>query len=95
MTRPQQTFPAGDGATSVAVADLNADGVSDLVTANNTSKDVSVLLGNGDGTFQPQQIYGVTKEPVSLAVADLNNDGAHDLVTANRDSNNVSVLLHQ
>jgi len=44
MTRPQQTFPAGDGATSVAVADLNNDGALDLVTANRDSNNVSVLL---------------------------------------------------
>ena len=40
----QQTFPAGDQPFSVAVADLNADGAPDLVTANSGSDDVSVLL---------------------------------------------------
>ena len=38
---------------TVAVGDLNADGIPDLVVANNVSNNVSVLLGNGDGTFRP------------------------------------------
>ena len=92
----QQTFPVVDGPGSVAVADLNNDGIPDLVTANFNSDDVSVLLGNGDGTFQPQQTFPVGRSPISVAVADLNADGAPDLVTANLNdlnSRGVSVLL--
>ncbi len=92
---PRQTFPVGDGPVSVAVADLNADGAPDLVTANRLSDDVSVLLGRGDGTFQIQQTFPVGDSPKSVAVADLNADGAPDLVTANFSSDDVSVLLHQ
>ena len=85
----------GDFPRSVAVADLNADGAPDLVTANGASNDVSVLLGSGDGTFQAQQTFPVSDGPFSVAVADLNADGAPDLVTANGFSDDVSVLLHQ
>ncbi len=46
------SFAAGDRPFNVAVADLNGDTVPDLVIANFLSDDVSVLLGNGDGTFQ-------------------------------------------
>jgi len=53
---------------------------------------VSVLLGNGDGTFQPQQTYGVGSSPSSVAVGDLGN-GHLDLVVANQGANTVSVLL--
>jgi len=91
--QPQQTFPVGVAPGSVAVADLNADGAPDLVTANRLSDNVSVLLGNGDGTFQAQQTFPVGNFPVPVAVADLNTDGAPDLVTANANSDNVSVLL--
>jgi hypothetical protein len=42
---------------SVAIADLNGDGKLDLAVANNRSDNVSVLLGNGDGTSQPQVTY--------------------------------------
>jgi len=77
----------------VAIADLDADGTSDIVTANHYSSDVSVLLGNRDGTFQPQQRFAVGDDPISVAVADLNADGVPDIVTANFFGNYVSVLL--
>ena len=44
---------------------------------------MSVLLGNGDGTFQPQRTFGAGDHPVSIAVADLNGDGKPDIVVAN------------
>ena len=43
----------------MAVADFNGDGSLDVVTANYGSDNVSVLLGNGDGTFQAQSTYSV------------------------------------
>ena len=55
---------------------------------------MSVLLGNGDGTFRPQQTYAVGSRPYSVAVADLNGDGKPDIVTANYGGNSVSVLLN-
>ena len=92
---PQLTFPVSGRPLSVAVADLNNDGVPDLVTANGLSGAVSVLLGRGDGTFLARQNFLVGGPPRSVAVADLNNDGAPDLVTVNENSHDVSVLLHQ
>ncbi len=94
----QQRFPVGSNPRSVAVSDLNDDGVPDIVTANQgrflgPDDDVSVLLGNGDGTFQPEQRFAVGDRPRSVAVADLNANGAPDLVTANENSDDVSVLL--
>ena len=84
---------AGSTPNSVAVADLNADGVPDIVTANLNSNNVSVLLGSGGGAFQPQQTFPTGSEPLSVAVGDLNADGVPDLVTAVGDSNDVSVML--
>ena len=54
---------------------------------------MSVLLGQGDGTFGTAQSVAVGSGPVSVAVGDLNGDGPPDLVTANSRSNDVSVLL--
>ncbi len=78
-------------AISVAVADVNGDGKPDLVVANNcvTSSNcangrVSVLLGNGDGTFQPAVGYGSGGMfAFSVAVGDVNSDGKPDLLVAN------------
>jgi hypothetical protein len=58
----------------------------------NSPATVSVLLGNGDGTFQNPQTFPVGRDPTSVAVADVNGDGKPDLVVANSD-NTVSVLL--
>jgi hypothetical protein len=91
-------YGVGPHPNSVAVADVNGDGHPDLVVANYGSSSspgntVSVLLGNGDGTFQSAVNYTVGKSPRFLAVADVNGDGHPDLITANLNSNTVSVLL--
>jgi hypothetical protein len=78
----------------VAVADLNADGKPDIVAINQQgSNTLTVLLGNGNGTFQRPNTYGAGSDPQSVAVADLNGDGKPDVVVANRDSGSVSVFL--
>jgi len=89
----KQSFSTGGLPYSVAVADFNGDGKSDLVTADNASNTASVLLGNGDGTFQAKQSFGAGGSPASVAVADFNGDGESDLVTADKVSNTASVLL--
>jgi len=71
----------------------NGDGIWDLAVANSSSNDVSVLLGNGDGTFQPARQFAAGHAPTSLAVADLNGDAVPDLAVAKVNSNDVSVLL--
>ena len=54
---------------------------------------MSVLLGNGDGTFQNQVTYAVGSYPVALVAGDFNGDGRTDLAVANYGDNDVSVLL--
>ncbi|HLZ43836.1 MAG TPA: FG-GAP-like repeat-containing protein [Candidatus Sulfotelmatobacter sp.] len=74
----------GDGAFSVAVADVNGDGKPDIVVANHDSDNVGVLLGNGNGTFQTAVVYGSGGlYPYKVVVADVNGDGKPDLVVAN------------
>jgi hypothetical protein len=97
-------YEVGMGPNSVAFADLNGDGVPDLAVANLGSyydrigNTVSVLLGNGDGTFGARTDYETGIHPFSVAIGDLNGDGKPDLVTANyreysSAGNTVSVLL--
>src|SRR5437867_6797733 len=75
----------------MAVGDVNGDGRPDLAVANVNSGDVSVLLGNGDGTFQPALTFAAGYAPYSVAVGDFNGDGRPDLsAVAVR---GVSVLL--
>jgi hypothetical protein len=77
----------------VVVADLDGNAVPDLVTVNSGSDDVSVLLGNGDGTFQAAVSFAAGDNPQSVVVAHVDEDSAPDLVTANAWSDDVSVLL--
>ena len=79
---------------SLAVADLNGDGTADLIVANFNADHVSVLLGNGDGTFPAPKSYAAGAGPKSAAVADFNGDGLADIAVANNSaSGGVSVLL--
>ena len=95
-------------AWSVTGADVNGDGKPDLVIANADLGGgdcsgvgfVSVLLGNGDGTFQPAVLFGSGGcEPQQVAVVDANGDGKADLLVANDcdssgcPSGSVGVLL--
>jgi hypothetical protein len=89
--------PVGSGPIGIAVSDFNNDGNSDLVVTNSTdpSGTVSVLLGQGNGSFSAQVAYAVNSTPVSVAVGDFNGDGVMDLVVANNNTNanQVTVLL--
>jgi hypothetical protein len=81
---------------SVQMADLTGSGFrKDLVTANYNDDNVSVLLGNGDGTFQAVQNFSTDVGPSSVVVGDFNGDGFPDLATANALGRDVSVLLNQ
>jgi hypothetical protein len=90
---PFLTFYAGNGPTSVAIGDLNADGNPDLALANYLARKVVVLLGNGDGTFGTQSEYDTGSSSLCVAIGDLNGDARPDLTVANYFSNTVSVLL--
>ena len=94
LERSGMGFAAGDAPDSIAVADLDGDTVPDLVTANSISDDVSVLLGNGDGTFQAAMDFAAGHTPWRVAVADLDGDTYPDLITVTYPTNEVAVLLN-
>jgi hypothetical protein len=88
-----------NGSYSVAAGDFNGDGVLDLAVTNllypeTDSNTVSVLLGNGDGTFQPSLTYAAGHTPIALAVGDFNADGSPDRVVTNHQDRAVSILLN-
>jgi hypothetical protein len=104
--QPQRAFPAGVGATTFANADVNHDGKPDLIVADfdgvaGDTGTITVLLGNGDGTFAPpQNTIPAGPDPLSIAIADFNGDGNPDVAVANSGTNpdgsavnTVSVLL--
>src|SRR5207302_8630941 len=74
-------FDAGSVPLSVAVGDFNGDGHLDLAVASGGG--VSVLLGNGDGSFQTARNFPAGTGPQSVAVGDFDGDGHLDLAVAN------------
>jgi len=100
--QPSVNYSLGDAASNspgeIAVADFNGDGNLDLAVANigiyaDPGNTVSVLLGNGDGTFQAERKYPTGYGPQGIAAADFNGDGKMDLATANGVDGTVSVLV--
>jgi hypothetical protein len=86
---------AGASPQSIVVADLNSDGKLDLVTANVGSNpaNVSVLLGNGDGTFAAAKNYPTGGSAAAgVVIGDTNGDGIPDVIAANMSSQSVAVL---
>jgi hypothetical protein len=92
FTAHQGTKPHNHG---LALNDLNSDGHLDITTSNQDDNSVSVLLGNGRGSFTPVggSPFAVGRAPYPHAVGDVNRDGHLDIVTPNVGSNNVTVLL--
>ena len=79
----------------MAVGDFNGDGRLDLAVANPEGGTVSILLGQGDGSFLAAPDVAVGSAPEPVAVGDFNGDGRLDLAVVNFFSHTVSILLGQ
>ena len=101
-----QTIQVGTNPLSVVAGDFNNDGHLDLVVANSGTPNslgtgnLSIILGNGDGTFQTPSTFKIIQPPGNfarnpnfLAAADFNRDGNLDLVACTDDAKGPSLLL--
>jgi hypothetical protein len=79
---PSVAVNIGAGPFSITIGDFNGDGKRDIATANESTNEVSVLLGNGDGTFGPSSNFAVGAGPESVVTGDFNRDGKSDLVAS-------------
>ena len=90
-----QNYATGVRASeSVVAGDFNGDGNLDLALVGVDSSNhgsVSILLGNGDGTFQPPRYYAVGFPALAIAVGDFNRDGILDLAASS--GSGLAVLL--
>jgi len=98
---PQVQYPTSTGALALAVADFNGDGILDLAVdaaCGGASRcgypgEISILLGNGDGSFKPYVDYPADAFPYSLAAGDLLANGKMDLAVSDLDYSELSLLL--
>ena len=90
---PRRDFATGNSPVAVATGDFTQDGHQDLVVANQADGTISILLGNGDGSFRPKTDFAVGTSPSAVAVADFNGDGLLDVAVANSSDNDVAILL--
>jgi hypothetical protein len=77
-------YQTGAESLNVSIADLNGDGVPDLVVASAFNQGIMVLLGNGNGTFADPVFYSTSSfgaAPYDIAIADFNQDGIPDIAT--------------
>lgn len=91
-----QVQPVEGNPTGIAAGDFNNDGKIDLAVTNRSSKSVSFLAGNGDGTYAPRNVlrddppFVNLVQPTSVVSGDFNNDGISDIVVASEGSGSVT-----
>ncbi len=85
-----QELPVGSHPYNVAIADINRDGIHDLITTNSGDNSITPILGVGNGTFTVEPVCDVGTGPISLVIADFDSDGKPDVLTANLNANTVS-----
>ncbi len=98
--QPARSFPAGAGPVGLVVGDFNGDGRPDVAVVDGgdsygNGQGVSILLGNGDGTFQTPATFIPMpgSDPTSIVAGDFTGDGVLDLAVTTETSHSVTILM--
>ena len=85
--------PNGMGESGLAAVDANNDGIQDLFVGNYTSREIALLLGDGDGNFTLSEKVSLTNnaQPWMIAAGDFNGDGLADVASANSHGHSMTV----
>lgn len=87
-------LPAEQTTLRFILADVDVDGLLDLLVTEYAAGSVRIHRGNGDGTFRTDYVaYAVGPTPTGLVLKDLNNDHRPDLIVSNMNDGTVSVLM--
>lgn len=87
------SYKVGKNPTAITTGDFNHDTFTDLITTNISSNTLSILLGNGDGSFSDQTQIKVCLEPRTLVMTDFNHDTHADIVLACSGGDEVAFLM--
>lgn len=92
---PHQMAGAGLGVSGLQIADMNGDGILDLVGLDGTAQSITVALGKGNGTFQTRttSFVGSAVGANNLLIQDINGDGILDAVVLHGDPNSTSITI--
>ncbi|MGC1452823.1 MAG: FG-GAP-like repeat-containing protein [Candidatus Sulfotelmatobacter sp.] len=94
---PSSTITGADQFQSIVIGDFNGDGIPDLATLYATDEGISILLGNGDGTFTQGSIVSIStvfgSTAVTLATGDFNGDGKLDLAAPIYGNGTIAIVL--
>ena len=85
----------GSSPESIAIGDFNRDGNVDLVVSNYYNSSVTVLTGNGDGTFTTGANIPAGNGPFGIAVANFSRNGSSGMAVVNSATNTVTILSSQ
>ena len=84
-------YQTGELSSALVVGNLNGDGKADIAVANPGDDTISLLLGNGDGTFQAARVVNVGFSALSLAMVDTDGGGP-ELVAANASQSQLAII---
>lgn len=86
-------FAAGSAPSGISAADMDGDGILDVVVALSGASQAQVFLNDGQGSLMGLPAISTGSQPEGIAAGDLNGDGRPDIVTANKGNDTLSVIM--